>query len=123
MLGGAKLGRPVKWRGERSEAFFFDPYGRDLNSVAELALDADGKFLAVRTHNIQNLGSQTLHLVPLARGAAVTNGVYAIPAVYARLQRGFHQRQPDLDLSRRRTAGGDVRHRAAHRYGGGRDGH
>ena len=89
-----KLGRPVKWRGERSEAFFFDPYGRDLNSVAELALDADGKFLAVRTHNIQNLGSQTLHLVPLARGAAVTNGVYAIPAVYARLQAVFTNTTP-----------------------------
>src|SRR5262245_21357023 len=89
-----RLGRPVKWRGERSEAFFFDPYGRDLTSVAELALDADGKFLAVRTHNIQNLGAQTLHLVPLARGAAVTNGVYAIPAVHARLQAVFTNTAP-----------------------------
>ena len=89
-----RLGRPVKWRGERSEAFFFDPYGRDLTSIAELALDADGKFLAVRTHNIQNLGSQTLHLVPLARGAAVTNGVYAIPAVHARLQAVFTNTAP-----------------------------
>ena len=88
------LGRPVKWRGERSEAFFFDPYGRDLTSVAELALDAGGKFLAVRTHNIQNLGSQTLHLVPLARGGAVTNGVYAIPAVFARLQAVFTNTTP-----------------------------
>jgi carbon-monoxide dehydrogenase large subunit len=89
-----RLGRPVKWRGERSEAFFFDPYGRDLTSVAELALGADGKFLGVRTHNIQNLGSQTLHLVPLARGAAVVNGVYAIPAVHARLQAVFTNTTP-----------------------------
>jgi aerobic carbon-monoxide dehydrogenase large subunit len=89
-----RIGRPVKWRGERSEAFFFDPYGRDLKSVAELALDADGKFLAVRTHNIQNLGAQTLHLVPLARGAAVTNGVYAIPAVLARLTAVFTNTVP-----------------------------
>src|SRR2546430_12844582 len=89
-----RLGRPVKWRGERSEAFFFDPYGRDLASVAELALGADGKFLGVRTHNIQNLGSQTLHLVPLARGAAVVNGVYAIPAVHARLQAVFTNTTP-----------------------------
>jgi aerobic carbon-monoxide dehydrogenase large subunit len=89
-----RVGRPVKWRGERSEAFFFDPYGRDLTSVAELALDAEGKFLAVRTHNIQNLGSQTLHLVPLARGAAVTNGVYAIPAIHARLQAVFTNTTP-----------------------------
>jgi aerobic carbon-monoxide dehydrogenase large subunit len=89
-----RVGRPVKWRGERSEAFFFDPYGRDLTSTAELALDADGKFLAARTHNIQNLGSQTIHLVPLARGAAVTNGVYAIPAVYARLTAVFTNTAP-----------------------------
>jgi carbon-monoxide dehydrogenase large subunit len=89
-----RLERPVKWRGERSEAFFFDPYGRDLTSVTELALDAEGKFLAVRTHNIQNLGSQTLHLVPLARGAAVTNGVYAITAVHARLQAVFTNTTP-----------------------------
>jgi len=89
-----RLGRPVKWRGDRSDAFFFDPYGRDLTSVAELALDADGKFLAVRTHNIQNLGAQTLHLVPLARGAAVTNGVYAIPTVHARLQAVFTNTTP-----------------------------
>jgi carbon-monoxide dehydrogenase large subunit len=89
-----RLGRPVKWRGERSEAFFFDPYGRDLTSVTELALDADGKFLAVRTHNIQNLGAQTLHLVPLVRGAAVTNGVYAIPAIFARLQAVFTNTAP-----------------------------
>jgi carbon-monoxide dehydrogenase large subunit len=89
-----KVGRPVKWRGERSEAFFFDPYGRDLVSTAELALDKDGKFLAVRTHNIQNLGSQTLHLVPLARGASVVNGVYDIPAVYARLTAVFTNTTP-----------------------------
>lgn len=48
----------------------------------------------MRTHNIQNLGSQTLHLVPLARGAAVINGVYAIPAVYARLQAVFTNTTP-----------------------------
>jgi aerobic carbon-monoxide dehydrogenase large subunit len=89
-----KVGRPVKWRGERSEAFFFDPYGRDLLSVTELALDAKGKFLGIRTHNIQNLGTQVLHLVPLARGAAVTNGVYDIPAVYARLQAVFTNTTP-----------------------------
>jgi carbon-monoxide dehydrogenase large subunit len=89
-----KLGRPVKWRGERSEAFFFDPYGRDLTSFAELALDADGKFLAIRTHAIQNLGSQTIHLVPLARGAAVANGVYDIPAVHARLHAVFTNTTP-----------------------------
>jgi len=89
-----RVGRPVKWRGERSEAFLSDPYGRDLTSRAELALDADGKFLAVRAHNIANIGSQALHLVPLARGAAVTNGVYVIPAIHVRLQAVFTNTVP-----------------------------
>jgi carbon-monoxide dehydrogenase large subunit len=78
--------RPVKWRGERSEAFMFDPYGRDLTSTAELALDDDGRFLALRIHSILNTGSQVLMLMPLVRGASVANGVYDIPAMYVSLQ-------------------------------------
>jgi carbon-monoxide dehydrogenase large subunit len=89
-----RLVRPVKWKGERSEAFFFDPYGRDLTSEVELALDARGKFLAMRAHNVANIGAQCLHLVPLARGAAVTNGVYVIPALHVRLQAVFTNTAP-----------------------------
>jgi len=89
-----RLGRPVKWRADRSEAFVSDPYGRDLTSHAELALDAKGKFLAIRAHNIANIGSQSLHLVPLVRGAAVTNGVYLIPAIYVRLTAMFTNTVP-----------------------------
>jgi carbon-monoxide dehydrogenase large subunit len=89
-----RLNRPVKWKGERSEAFFFDPYGRDLTSHVELALDAKGKFLGMRAHNVANIGAQCLHLVPLARGAAVTNGVYVIPAVHVRLQAVFTNTVP-----------------------------
>ena len=43
-----RIGRPVKWTCERSESFLSDYQGRDLTVEAELALDADGKFLAVR---------------------------------------------------------------------------
>ena len=80
-----RLGLPVKYRADRCEAFVADPYGRDLLSTAEIALDQRGKFLAMRLHNIQNCGSQVLHLVPLLRGASVVNGVYAIPALYVRI--------------------------------------
>ena len=80
-----RLGRPVKYRADRSEAFIADPYGRDLTSTVELALDAKGKFLGIRSHNIQNVGSQAIHLIPLLRGSAVANGVYAIPAIHLRL--------------------------------------
>ena len=80
-----RIGRPVKYRAERSEAFIADPYGRDLTSTVELALAADGTFLGIRAHNIQNVGSQAIHLIPLLRGSAVANGVYAIPAIHLRL--------------------------------------
>ncbi len=117
-----KVGRPVKWRGERSEAFFFDPYGRDLVSTTELALDKDGKFLAIRTHNIQNLGSQTAP----SRAAGARRRRDQRRLRYSRgvcaARGGVHQHRADLDLSRRRTAGGHLHHRAADRHGGGRDG-
>lgn len=89
-----RLGRPVKWICERTEAFLSDPYGRDLTSQAELALDAQGRFLGMRTNNIANIGSHTLHFVPLMRGAAVTNGLYVIPAVHVRLQAAFTNTVP-----------------------------
>jgi carbon-monoxide dehydrogenase large subunit len=88
------VGRPVKWRGERSESFVSDPYGRDLTTEIELALDARGRFLAIRGRNIANIGSQVLHLVPLVRGAAVTNGLYVIPAMHMRLQAVFTNTVP-----------------------------
>src|SRR6201999_3530509 len=46
-----KLGRPVKWAAERTEAFLCDTHGRDNITLGELAIDADGKFLALRTRN------------------------------------------------------------------------
>ena len=51
------LGRPVKWTDERSESFLSDSHGRDHEMTAELALDADGKFLAVRVTGYGNLGA------------------------------------------------------------------
>jgi aerobic carbon-monoxide dehydrogenase large subunit len=48
LLAGKMLGRPVKWTDERSESFLSDHHGRDHQRTAELALDKDGQFLAVR---------------------------------------------------------------------------
>ena len=50
---------------------------------AALAVDQNGKFLALKTENIANLGTHTVSYVPLARGPTVYNGVYDIPAGYA----------------------------------------
>ena len=49
--GSRRVGRPVKWTADRTEAFISDYMGRDLTVSAELALDADGHFLALRTSN------------------------------------------------------------------------
>jgi carbon-monoxide dehydrogenase large subunit len=51
------LGQPVKWTDERSESFMSDSHGRDHEMVAELALDADGRFLALRVTGYGNLGA------------------------------------------------------------------
>ena len=75
-----RLGRPVRWAATRSEAFLGDYDGRDLATGAELALDGDGRFLAMRSANAGNLGSHAVTFVPIARGPTVMTGLYDIPA-------------------------------------------
>jgi carbon-monoxide dehydrogenase large subunit len=65
-----RVGRPVKWTCERSEAFLSDYQGRDLSVEAELALDKDGNFLAVRGSNLNNLGGHAAAFVSLQKGSA-----------------------------------------------------
>lgn len=79
-----RVGRPVKWLGERNESFLSDYQGRDLTVEAELALDKDGKFLGVRGTNISNVGAHTIAFVPLRKGLGQMSGVYDIPAVHFR---------------------------------------
>ena len=75
-----RIGRPVRWTATRSEAFLGDYDGRDLVTEAELALDGDGHFLAMRSTNTGNLGSHAVTFVPIARGPTVMTGLYDIPA-------------------------------------------
>src|SRR5712691_8712678 len=79
-----RVGRPVKWTSERREAFLADYHGRDLVSHAELALDAEGNFLAFRGVNTSNLGAHGVHFGPLNKGMALTTTVYRVPAVSLR---------------------------------------
>jgi carbon-monoxide dehydrogenase large subunit len=81
-----KLGRPVKWTSERSEAFLADTQGRDNLTTGELAIDADGKFLALRTRNVANMGaylSTFAPFIPTFAGTGVLASVYGFQAVYA----------------------------------------
>ncbi len=81
-----KLGRPVKWVSERSEAFLCDTQGRDNVTTGELAIDKDGKFLALRTRNIANMGGYLSNFgpfIPTIAGTGVLASVYGFQAVYA----------------------------------------
>jgi carbon-monoxide dehydrogenase large subunit len=80
LLAAKTLGRPVKWTDERSESFLSDNHGRDHQRVAELALDKDGRFLAVRLSGTANAGAYIFPPMP-ATGNAVKNliDVYRTP--------------------------------------------
>jgi carbon-monoxide dehydrogenase large subunit len=84
-LHAAKLlGRPVKWTDERTDSFVSDSHGRDHDVTAELALDADGKFLAVRVTGFANIGarlSQATTLPPTLNIVRNIVGVYRTPLV------------------------------------------
>ena len=79
-----RVGRPVKWTGERGESFLSDYQGRDLTVEAELALDKDGNFLAVRGSNLSNLGGHAAAFVSLQKGLGLMSSVYRIPVGYVR---------------------------------------
>ena len=76
------LGRPVKWTDERAESFISDSHGRDHEMTAELALDAEGNFLAVRVTGHGNLGAYVgrgTPIPPTANAVKNTIGVYRTP--------------------------------------------
>jgi len=79
-LAARQIGRPVKHVVERTEAFLSDYQGRDLEIEAELALDAEGNFLAFRSTNTANTGAHTVSYVPLNKGAQLMTSLYRIPA-------------------------------------------
>src|SRR6266481_313829 len=74
-----RVGRPVKWTSERREAFLADYHGRDLAVRAELALDTEGSFLAIRAVNTSNVGAHVVSFHPLNKGMALTGTVYRVP--------------------------------------------
>ncbi len=82
--GSRRVGRPVKWTAERHEAFISDYMGRDLKVSAELALDADGRFLALRSSNLSNVGAHSGSYVPLVKGVGLATAGYRIPVSHIR---------------------------------------
>ena len=92
-----KLNRNIKWVADRSEAFLSDAHGRDHVSHAEMAMDANGKFLAMRVHTDANLGaylSTFASAVPTILYATLLAGQYTTPQVYVEVDAWFTNTAP-----------------------------
>jgi carbon-monoxide dehydrogenase large subunit len=93
----AKLGRPVKWTAERSESFISDAQGRDHVTHAELALDKNAKFLALRVATLANLGGYLSTFgpaVPTWLYGTLLAGTYTTPAIYVEVKGVFTNTVP-----------------------------
>jgi aerobic carbon-monoxide dehydrogenase large subunit len=91
-----KVGRPVKWTCERTEAFLSDYQGRDLVSDTELALDGEGTFLALRGSNLSNIGAYAASIVPLRKGVGIISGLYRIPSAHFRARAVLSNTPPTI---------------------------
>ncbi|MDP2618927.1 MAG: xanthine dehydrogenase family protein molybdopterin-binding subunit [Hyphomicrobiales bacterium] len=92
-----RLGRPIKWTAQRSESFLSDAHGRDHVTVAELGLDKDGGFTALRVSTIANLGAYLSTfgpLIPTYLYAPLFAGQYTTPAIHVRVQAVFTNTVP-----------------------------
>ena len=84
-----KVGRPVKWIATRSEVFLADHPSRDMQATASLALDADGRFLALRADSAANVGAYLANVgggVPTYQYYHLQGTVYRLPAIALRVR-------------------------------------
>jgi len=84
-----KLGRPVRWRADRGEDFLAAHMGRDQHNKARLALDADGRILALQVETLGNIGAVPVGssaIIPLQLGPKVQTTVYHVPLVHYRVR-------------------------------------
>jgi aerobic carbon-monoxide dehydrogenase large subunit len=97
-----KLGRPVRWVSERAEDFVSSAHGRDFFARSKLALDNDGRFLALEVRAVANMGAYLSTSGPIsstnAAGSAI-GGVYDIPSIFYEV-RGAFTNTPPIDAYR-----------------------
>ena len=96
-----RTGRSVGWMADRTEHFVGDPQGRDNVTTAEMALDSEGRFLALRVDILGNLGAYLSLFGPYIPylGASMATGPYDIGALYARV-RGIYTHTVPTDAYR-----------------------
>ncbi|RBW56247.1 xanthine dehydrogenase family protein molybdopterin-binding subunit [Ruegeria sp. A3M17] len=101
-VAAMKLGQPVHWMSDRSEAMQSDHHGRDLTSLAELAFDEDLKITAYRVHSKVNLGAYSSHFgqaIQTSLFSKVLMGVYDVQTTYLRVE-GFYTNTTQVDAYR-----------------------
>ena len=91
-----KTGRPVKWTGDRSEAFLTDDHGRDMVMEVELALSRDGDFQALRLTNVANMGAYLSVFGPFPAFGNMGGlaGTYRTPAIAVKVKGVFSHTTP-----------------------------
>lgn len=98
MISASKIiGRPVKWTADRSESFISDAQGRDHITHAELAMDAEGKFLGLRINTLANMGaylSTFSTVIPTFLHGTLLAGQYTTPTIYINLKAVFTNTVP-----------------------------
>ncbi|GAA6158668.1 xanthine dehydrogenase family protein molybdopterin-binding subunit [Ruegeria sp. HU-ET01832] len=101
-VAAKKLGKPVHWISDRSEAMLSDHHGRDLTSLAELAFDADHRITAYSVHSKINLGAYNSHFgqaIQTSLFSKVLMGVYDVQTTYLRVE-GFFTNTTQVDAYR-----------------------
>ncbi len=102
LIAAKKTGRTVRWTSDRTEAFLTDDHGRDTITKGALALDKDGKILAMRVTGSANMGgylSQYAPFIATMAGGRIYGGVYRVPVVFAHIK-GYFSNSGPIDAYR-----------------------
>jgi len=102
LIAAKQTGRTVRWTSDRTEAFLTDDHGRDMITRGELALDKDGKILAMRVTGTANMGgylSQFAPFIATLAGGRIYGGVYRVPTLFANIK-GYFSNSGPIDAYR-----------------------
>ncbi|WP_439507336.1 xanthine dehydrogenase family protein molybdopterin-binding subunit [Yoonia sp.] len=97
LAAARKIGRPVKWTADRTEAFLTDAHGRDHVTKIELACEKDGTFIAFRTETMANVGAYLSNFstaTPTFLHGTLMAGNYTVPNVYVNVKAVFTNTAP-----------------------------
>ncbi len=97
LAAARRLGRPVRWTSERTEDFLSSVQGRDNHTTGRLALDAEGRFLALHNRTVADMGAYFSALgpvIPTNSASTAQGGVYDVPAVFMEVTGAFTNTVP-----------------------------